>query len=195
MKFNVSNILPYDGEAYLLKGAFKEVDDHFQSLLTDTSWHTNTIKIFGKEILEPRMLTFMADDGVTYTYSGQQLPVQSWSPLCMKLRTKLLEQYKLQFNSALLNYYQNGKSYMGYHQDNEKELGEDPNIASISVGASRDFIFKHKKSGEKVYVHLDSGDLVLMIGGTCQKNWCHALPKRLKVSDPRVNITFRQIIS
>ena len=107
-----------------------------------------------------------------------------------------VEQYiKFQFNSVLLNEYPNGKVGMGWHSDDERELGVDPIIASLSFGADRDFIFKHKidKSIEKIKIHLKNGSLLLMLGST-QHHWKHSLPKRLKVREPRINLTFRKIL-
>ena len=113
----------------------------------------------------------------------------------LQLKEKVENYSEIKFNSVLLNEYPDGEVGMGWHSDDEKELGTDPIIASLSFGANRDFIFKHKtdRSIENVKLHLKSGSLLLMLGST-QHYWKHSLPKRLKVKEPRINLTFRNII-
>ena len=147
------------------------------------------------EIVTKKRIAWYADEGKSYTYSGSTFHPDQWNELLLEIK-KYVEQYiKFQFNSVLLNEYPNGKVGMGWHSDDERELGIDPIIASLSFGANRDFIFKHKtdKSFENIKIHLKSGSLLLLLGST-QHHWKHSLPKRLKVREPRINLTFRKIL-
>ena len=98
------------------------------------------------------------------------------------------------YDACLANFYRNGQDYMGWHSDNEASLGPTPYIASLSLGAARDFIFRHKQNKQRVAVALQHGDLLVMFGH-CQRDWQHALPQRKRVTEPRINLTFRQMIS
>ena len=168
----------------------------YMTQLTDrVCWGSEKIKIWGKEIVTNRKIAWYADAGKSYTYSGSTFFPTQWNGVLLQLKRRVEEYAKIKFNSVLLNKYPNGGVGMGWHSDDEKELGTDPIIASLSFGANRDFIFKHKtdRSIENVKLHLKSGSLLLMLGST-QHYWKHSLPKRLKVKEPRINLTFRNII-
>ena len=153
------------------------------------------IRMWGREIVTKKRIAWYADEGKSYTYSGSTFHPDHWNELLLEIK-KYVEQYiKFQFNSVLLNEYPNGKVGMGWHSDNERELGIDPIIASLNFGANRDSIFKHKtdKSFENIKIHLKNGSLFLILGST-QQHWKHSLPKRLKVREPRINLTFRKIL-
>ena len=168
---------------------------YMKHLTNDIKWKREKIRMWGKEIVTKKRIAWYADEGKSYTYSGSTFHPDQWNELLLEIK-KYVEQYiKFQFNSVLLNEYPNGKVGMGWHSDNERELGIDPIIASLSFGANRDFIFKHKtnKSYENIKIHLKSGSLLLMLGST-QHHWKHSLPKRLKVREPRINLTFRKIL-
>ena len=168
---------------------------YMRQLTQSVLWRREKIKMWGKEIVTKRRIAWYADDGKSYTYSGSTFFPSQWNNVLLQLKERVENYSDIKFNSVLLNEYPNGEVGMGWHSDDEKELGTDPIIASLSFGANRDFIFKHKtdKSIENVKLHLKSGSLLLMLGST-QHYWKHSLPKRLKVKEPRINLTFRNII-
>ena len=174
---------------------FDQSQLYMEHLTNDIKWKREKIRMWGKEIVTKKRIAWYADKGKSYTYSGSTFRPDQWSELLLEIK-KYVEQYmNFQFNSVLLNEYPNGKVGMGWHSDDERELGIDPIIASLSFGANRDFIFKHKtdKSVDNIKIHLKSGSLLLMLGST-QHHWKHSLPKRLKVREPRINLTFRKIL-
>ena len=174
---------------------FDQSQLYMKYLTNDIKWKREKIRMWGREIVTKKRIAWYADEGKSYTYSGSTFHPDQWNELLLEIK-KHVEQYiKFQFNSVLLNEYPNGKVGMGWHSDDERELGTDPIIASLSFGANRDFIFKHKtdKSFENIKIHLKSGSLLLMLGST-QHHWKHSLPKRLKVREPRINLTFRKIL-
>lgn len=168
---------------------------YMRKLTQSVLWRREKIKMWGKEIVTKRRIAWYADDGKSYTYSGSTFFPSQWNNVLLQLKERVENYSEIKFNSVLLNEYPSGEVGMGWHSDDEKELGTDPIIASLSFGANRDFIFKHKtdKSIENVKLHLKSGSLLLMLGST-QHYWKHSLPKRLKVKEPRINLTFRNII-
>ncbi len=168
---------------------------YMRQLTQSVLWRSEKIKMWGKEIVTKKRIAWYADDGKSYTYSGSTFFPSQWNNVLLQLKEKVENYSEIKFNSVLLNEYPNGEVGMGWHSDDEKELGTDPIIASLSFGANRDFIFKHKtdRSIENVKLHLKSGSLLLMLGST-QHYWKHSLPKRLKVKEPRINLTFRNII-
>ena len=174
---------------------FDQSQLYMKHLTNDIRWKREKIRMWGREIVTKKRIAWYADEGKSYTYSGSTFHPDQWNELLLEIK-KHVEQYiKFQFNSVLLNEYPNGKVGMGWHSDDERELGIDPIIASLSFGANRDFIFRHKtdKSFENIKIHLKSGSLLLMLGST-QHHWKHSLPKRLKVREPRINLTFRKIL-
>ena len=174
---------------------FDQSQLYMKHLTNDIKWKREKIRMWGREIVTKKRIAWYADEGKSYTYSGSTFHPDQWNELLLEIK-KHVEQYiKFQFNSVLLNEYPNGKVGMGWHSDDERELGIDPIIASLSFGANRDFIFKHKtdKSFENIKIHLKSGSLLVMLGST-QHHWKHSLPKRLKVREPRINLTFRKIL-
>ena len=168
---------------------------YMRQLTQSVLWRREKIKMWGKEIVTKRRIAWYADDGKSYTYSGSTFFPSQWNNVLLQLKERVENYSEIKFNSVLLNEYPSGEVGMGWHSDDEKELGTDPIIASLSFGANRDFIFKHKtdRSIENVKLHLKSGSLLLMLGST-QHYWKHSLPKRLKVKEPRINLTFRNII-
>ena len=174
---------------------FDQSQLYLKHLTNDIKWKREKIRMWGREIVTKKRIAWYADEGKSYTYSGSTFHPDQWNELLLEIK-KHVEQYiKFQFNSVLLNEYPNGKVGMGWHSDDERELGIDPIIASLSFGANRDFIFKHKtdKSFENIKIYLKNGSLLLMLGST-QHHWKHSLPKRLKVREPRINLTFRKIL-
>lgn len=179
----IHDFISYDQSIYYL-----------ESFLSEIAWKQNKIKMFGKVYDEPRLTAWYGDEGVRYKYSGIQLEPLPWNPLLNKLRLLVNKAAKTSFNSALLNYYRNGQDSMGYHQDNEPELGKNPTIASLTFGAERTFQMKHitDPSLKRKDIPLTSGSLLIMAGAT-QHHWKHQIPKTKKPIGPRLNITFREI--
>jgi alkylated DNA repair dioxygenase AlkB len=157
-------------------------------------WQSQEIHIYGRKIFQPRLTYLMGDKGVQYNYSQTLFEANPWNQNLKQLKLKIEELWNLKFNSALLNNYRNGKDYMGWHRDDEKELGIKPVVMSISFGASRDFKLKSRVNPQEQYqIELNHGD-VLIMQGACQENYLHCLPKRMKVKKPRYNLSFRNIL-
>ena len=173
----------------------EQSQSYLKQLTNSVKWKREQIKMWGKEIVTKKRIAWYADEYKSYTYSGSTFHPVQWNEVLLEIKKQLEQRIKFKFNSVLLNEYKSGEVGMGWHSDDEKELGIDPIIASLSFGANRDFIFKHKtdKSFEKIKIHLKSGSLLIMSGST-QHYWKHSLPKRLKVREPRVNLTFRKIL-
>lgn len=162
----------------------------YQQLLAYPGWQQHSIRMFGKQVLEPRLSSWMADEGVNYRYSGKLREASAWLPKVKQVSEEISAYCSADFNSVLLNYYRNGTDSMGWHGDNEPELGELPVIASLSLGATRRFLFRHRQTKQVIELHLADGDLLIM-NGLCQNQWQHSLPKSPAVQQPRINLTFR----
>jgi alkylated DNA repair dioxygenase AlkB len=172
-----------------------EAEALFAALREGIAWKQDKIRLFGDEFLQPRLTAWFADPGVAYTYSGLTLGPAPWPAPARALRARVEEASGHRFNSVLVNYYRGGDDSMGFHADAEKELGEDPVIASVSLGARRRFLLKpvRKLAGaEPVELALGGGCLLVM-GGTTQRHWRHGVPKQRGVG-PRINLTFRRIL-
>jgi alkylated DNA repair dioxygenase AlkB len=166
--------------------------------LTDTiAWRHEPIKLFGKEVLQPRLTAWYGDPTARYRYSGLALEPQPWTPALQQLRQQLEATSGARFNSVLLNLYRSGQDSMGWHADNEPELGPAPVIASLSLGSTRRFRLRPRDPAHTphapVALDLLSGSLLLMRGAT-QQHWLHAVPKTARPTGPRLNLTFRQIV-
>ena len=165
----------------------------FNTLLEQVDWQQEYIKIYGKTHPTPRLTAWYGD--AAYTYSGINHPPHPWLPLLYQIKTVIEPIAHSQFNGVLLNLYRNGQDSMGWHSDDESELGENPNIASLSFGSQRRFHFKHKfNPQQRVAVDLKDGSLLLMQGAV-QHYWRHQLPKTLRPVSPRINLTFRWVNS
>lgn len=164
----------------------------FNNLNESIFWEQDEVVMFGKRIKTKRMMAWYGDEGVHYKYSGINRFSLPWFDelLLVKKKVELITGSK--YNSCLLNRYQNGEEAMGYHADNESDLVRNGSIASLSLGATRKFVFKHNTTKEKIEIILHSGQLIEM-KGEIQQYWKHALPKTKKVTEPRINLTFRQI--
>lgn len=161
-------------------------------LLNLETWQQEKIKLFGKEVLQPRLTTLFGEKN--YSYSGITMQPQAFTASMLEIKAKCEEYCDQKFNICLLNLYRNGSDSMGWHADDEKELGPNPVIASVSFGAERIFHLKHKKDPKlKKKILLQNGSLLVM-AGTTQQFWKHQLPKTKKKVGPRVNLTFRKII-
>ncbi|AZG37223.1 MULTISPECIES: alpha-ketoglutarate-dependent dioxygenase AlkB family protein [Shewanella] len=152
-----------------------------------------SIQVYGKQHLTPRTQAWFGDPGCDYHYSKLHITALAWPKVLSRLRAKLLNDHQIDTNSVLVNRYADGHDCMGWHSDDEPEIVSGSAIASVTLGACRDFVVRHKQTKTKVNFALASGDLLIMHPGM-QQHWQHALPKRLKVVEPRINFTFRQII-
>jgi alkylated DNA repair dioxygenase AlkB len=169
----------------------EEADRLFDLFLKTIPWKKGNIKIFGKQHLKPRLESFHAEDNVAYSYSGNKLITENFNPDLSEIKERIENQCSRQFNSVLINLYQDGKHSNGWHSDNEKELGIEPFIASLSLGETRIFKLKHQ-DGDTLDIPLKDGSLLLM-GGQLQHKWKHCIPKSSKILGPRINLTYRNI--
>lgn len=185
-----------DAEVWYVPAFFspKEADGYLDLLQHEVDWKQEKIKLFGREQLMPRLTAWYGDKA--YTYSGLENRPQPWIPVLQEIRQQILTATGKEFNSVLLNFYRNGQDSMGWHADDEPELGAAPAIASVSFGATRRFGFKHRhnKEVENKYISLQHGSLLFMQGQT-QHCWKHGLPKTSVAAGVRINLTFRNIIS
>jgi len=172
-----------------------EADHLLSFLLKSELWRQDEIKLFGKKVLQPRLTILFGESGNTYKYSGLEMSPEPFPEIIKSLKYKCEEESNgIKFNVCLANLYRDGNDSMGWHADDEKELGSNPVIASISLGAERLFHLKHKKlQNTKHKIRLQHGSLLIM-KGTTQKYWKHQLPKTKKIISPRINLTFRKII-
>jgi alkylated DNA repair dioxygenase AlkB len=162
----------------------------FARLLDETAWRQESVVVYGKRHLQPRLTAWHGEAG--YTYSGLHLAPLPMTPLLAQLRSAVEAATGHRYNSVLLNYYRDGADSMGIHSDDEAELGPHPAIASLSYGATRSFILRHKRTKRTLKFDLGDGNLLLMAGAV-QKNWLHGINKTAKPTGPRLNLTFRYI--
>jgi len=187
--------LPYDGVVnYYGKILQQEGAQYYLNKLLQTiEWKNDEAIIFGKHIITKRKAAWYGDNGYAYTYSNTTKNALAWTKELLELKKIVEEITDTTFNSCLLNLYHNGNEGMAWHSDDEKSLGRNTVIASLSFGAERKFSLKHKQTKQTVSVLLASGSLLLMKGAT-QSNWLHSLPKTKKITRSRVNLTFRTIM-
>ena len=181
-------------DLYQDKGLEEKKDLWFESCLHDLDWETGFITIFGKTHQIPRLQAWYADNEVEYTYSGKKLQRHNWNNLLLEIKEKIENITSFKFNSVLANLYRDGNDSMGLHSDDEKELGKNPVIASLSLGETREIYFKHKNKKLNLVIPQASGQLLLMHGKT-QQYWKHEIKKTKKIKKPRINLTFRNIIT
>ena len=163
----------------------------FARLLDETPWRAESVVVYGKRHLQPRLTAWYGD--ASYTYSGLRLEPLPWTELLLEIRAAVEAACGQRFNSVLLNRYRNERDSMGMHSDDEAELGEAPVIASLSYGATRTFLLRHKRDQRSVRLPLDDGSLLLM-RGQLQRNWLHGINKSTRPLGERVNLTFRYIV-
>ena len=176
-----------------------EASRFFNGLVDEIPWQEGTVRLFGKEHPIPRLQAWIGDADARYRYSGVDLEPSPWTPLLLEIAEKLSTvRPAVSFNSVLANLYRDGNDSMGWHSDDEPELGDEPTIASISLGATRDFRMRHLRRDdvEPLTLTLEGGSLLLM-EGTTQEKWQHSLPKRRGRNSPgpRINLTFRRIFA
>lgn len=185
-----------DAEVYYLLSLplGQPADEVMQRLTAEVSWRAEEVVVFGRKVMQPRLTAWYGDPGCAYAYSGIRLEPLPWSATLLDIKARIETVTGETFNSVLLNYYRDKEDSVGFHSDNEPELGPRPIIASLSLGAERVFVMKHKTQRKlpPVRLALASGSLLLMKGDT-QHHWRHGVPKETRPCGPRINLTFRRI--
>lgn len=185
------NLITEDG---LLQYFEHYSEESIDDVLKDLVWRQDSITMYGKTHPLPRMTAWHGDEGITHSYSGIKMVAVKWTPILYKLKIQLEADLNTEFNSVLVNYYRDGSDHMSYHSDDEKELGPNPIIASLSFGGTRAFHLKHKfdKSKKTFILPITNGSLVVM-RNELQHFWVHKIAKTTKSVGPRVNLTFRRV--
>lgn len=183
-------------ELHLVKEFYNqpESDQLFAALLNGLEWQEEDVFMFSKWVKVPRLMCWYGDADAYYHYSGVNHQPMPWIPTLQEIREKVEQHCQCAFNSVLANLYRDGKDSMGCHADDERELGLNPTIASLSLGDGRLFKMHHKKRKQTLSIDLQNGDLLVM-GGTCQRHWLHSVPKTKLPKTPRINLTFRKILA
>lgn len=189
------NLLSKDGVVnyYGLLMSVQEAGHIFKKLFENISWQNDEAIIMGKRIVTKRKVAWYGDKPFQYTYSKISRQALPWIETLLELKARVEQAANESFNSCLLNLYHSGDEGMAWHSDAEKDLKKNGAIGSLSLGAERKFAFKHKESKETVSLVLQNGSLLVMKGPT-QTHWLHRLPPTKKISEPRINLTFRTII-
>lgn len=193
---NPKNLLPSEGEVYHYPHFFNEEESSFflKQLLEEIQWKQEPIVLFGKKIMQPRLTAWYGDNGKSYRYSGVTMNPLAWTPTLLEIKQRVEAVSNSKFNSALLNQYRTGADSMGWHSDNEKELGANPVIASVSFGETRKFHLKHRTDKDlKLTLPLENGSVLVMKGET-QHHWLHSISKMAAAMHSRINITFRNVL-
>ena len=168
-----------------------EASRYFKILRYETAWQQDQIKVFGKVYDQPRLTALYANNNFPYSYSNITMYPSPFSETLLEIKEKVEQQLKKEFTTCLLNLYRHGQDSNGWHADNEKELGKNPIIASVSLGAERMFHMKHRTdNSQKIKINLIHGSLLVMSGST-QHYWLHQIPKTKKHVEERINLTFR----
>jgi alkylated DNA repair dioxygenase AlkB len=189
------NLLPRDGSVFYYGSIFDHAlaDAYFEELMNSTNWSHDQVYIAGKMIQTARKVAWVGDSNYAYTYSGTTKQASPWTEVLLRVKLEVERRTDTKFNSCLLNLYNSGNEGMSWHSDNEKSLGINTTIASVSFGAERKFAFKHKQTDETVNLILGHASLLVMKDET-QHHWLHALMKSQFIKRPRVNLTFRTIL-
>jgi alkylated DNA repair dioxygenase AlkB len=188
------NLASLDGGLYLIQQFYRlsEADRFFSALESGLAWKEEVIFIYGKWVKVPRLMCWYGDTDAYYRYSGVTHQPLPWTSELQAIRQNIELQCQCVFNSVLANLYRNGQDSMGCHADDEKELGMNPVIASLSLGEQRLFKLHHKTGKDQLDIVLNHGDLLVM-AGVLQHHWLHSVPKTKKLKAPRINLTFRKI--
>lgn len=189
--FNLPN-----AELIYITNAFskEEADNYFKTIETKTNWHHDDITIFGKTYKQPRLTALFGDSNRSYSYSNIVMHPEPFTSTLKVIKGKVENFTDVKFNTLLINLYRNGNDSNGWHADNEKELGKNPIIASVSFGEARPFHFKHRTLKDHRHkLTLEHGSLLIM-KGEMQHNWLHQIAKTKKEIKPRINLTFRKLI-
>ncbi len=192
----VQEVLPHDGSAMLHESFLGagEAEDAFGWLSAHLPWESHDIVVYGRKQREPRLSTWHADDGLSYTYSGLRRTALPFVPALDALRRRCAAAAGSPFNSVLVNLYRDGSDGVGWHADDEASNGREPVIASLSLGATRRFDLRHRHDGTRVSVDLVAGSLLVM-SGLSQHCWVHQVAKTRRPVGPRINLTFRRVVT
>jgi alkylated DNA repair dioxygenase AlkB len=199
----MSNLFPTEKIVFNLPNAEIEYHSNFfttekanlfyQKIHSETAWQHDEIMVYGKIHQQPRLTALYGNEGKPYSYSNIVMHPHKWNSLLMFIKNEVETICNENFTTVLLNLYRDGKDSNGWHSDNEKELGKNPTIASVSFGAERVFHLKHNSIKDaNLKLTLENGSLLLMKGET-QHFWKHQIPKTAKPIGPRINLTFRTI--
>ncbi|CAL2086225.1 Alkylated DNA repair dioxygenase AlkB [Tenacibaculum sp. 190524A05c] len=191
-----NNLLPEGGEVNYYGSVFprKEADSLYDYLLNEIEWKNDQAIIFGKKITTKRKVAWYAEEAFEYSYSNTTKVALKFTDELLKIKSFVESKTNETYNSCLLNLYHDGSEGMAWHSDGEKDLKKNGAIASVTFGAERKFAFKNKRTKEVVSLVLQHGSLLVMKGET-QTNWLHRLPPTKKIHRPRINLTFRTIVS
>jgi alkylated DNA repair dioxygenase AlkB len=189
------NLLPYDGTVFYLENF---IDDDaakywYERLRSEIEWRPDEVVIFGKHMILSRLHALYGLQEKTYNYSGIERKTLRWNDILLEIKQSVEACVGKSFNACLVNFYKDGTESMGWHADSESSLVKGGAIVSVSLGAQRKFLFKHKTTKERVVLNLASGSL-LEISGLTQQFWKHVLPASKKVKEGRINLTFRQMV-
>ncbi|MDO3387145.1 alpha-ketoglutarate-dependent dioxygenase AlkB [Gilvimarinus sp. SDUM040013] len=187
-------IIACDGRATLYRQWIHrdEAANLFDSLRQSLDWEQTVLTMYGRQVAIPRLNAWYGDSGSSYSYSGAYFDPMPWTAELANLRERLQAYTDTGFNSVLANYYRDGRDGVGWHSDNETELGPEPTIASVSLGETRRFSLRHSATGKTVLVDLAAGDLLVM-SGKLQTRWQHQIAKSRKELGARINLTFRRV--
>jgi len=194
---NQSGILALPDAEVIIQHHFfhqNESDRIFSRLYQNVAWKQEKTFLYGKQVALPRLTAWYGDTGKNYKYSKIVMEPQPWLPILEYIKSKVEERCGEHFNSVLLNLYRDGRDSIAWHSDDEQELGNNPEIGSLSFGGTRSFRMRHKfQKGIKSNLQLTHGSLLIMRGET-QHYWQHQIPKTRKLTQPRINLTFRKIL-
>ena len=188
-------------ETPFVRGDLSRIDnlysiEHRRSLLVTLiatiNWNVDYCVVFGRKFNIPRLQAWYADEGIRYSYSNNLLKTQPWLNSLLDIKLDVQKRTGFEFNSVLVTFYRNGNDCVGWHADDEDELGTDPVIASLSLGATREFQFRHKHHDISGNILLNDGDLLLMQPGF-QAHWEHCIRREPALLEPRINLTFRKV--
>jgi len=192
-----SNLLPFQGVVRYYPEFFTtaDADRYFRQLRDETDWKQEPVKIFGREVMQPRLTAWYGDTDKSYTYSGITMQPQPWNQPLLEIKQRIESIAPVVFTSVLMNLYRDGQDSMGWHRDNEKMLGDRPVIGSVSFGATRTFQLRPYVGKEPLRsVPLTHGSFLIMEDVT-QQHWEHRIPKTARPTGPRLNLTFRVIVN
>lgn len=165
-----------------------------ERLRDEVDWQSRTIRMFGREILQPRLLSFQGDPGICYRYSGGDYEALPWHPALELIRNRLAIELGVVLNSVLVNLYRDGRDSMGWHSDDEPELGRNPTIASISLGQERRFVLRSRSLPKRTIELVPPHGSLLVMAGDLQHAWQHQVPRTARLVGPRINLTFRRVL-
>lgn len=189
-------MLPFDGSALLFPKFLEttQTSQIFQQIMDETPWEMPEMVMFGKKYPQAGLSTWFTNTGVNYVYSGITRTPYVMTPLLNDIMNACALRSGAQYNSVLVNLYRDGSDSVSWHSDNEAVNGSEPTIASVSLGATRRFDLRHKESGETVRVDLEDGSLLVM-SGLSQHCWVHQIAKTKTKVGPRINLTFRRVVT